>query len=216
MLDRRADRRQVERLELVEVGDRIAHCGLPIVTCWKRGPATSPVPSAPAGKCSERSRARPMSTRQVVGPRIVGRISPAAVWIENWSWSVQPARRRYRIASRAPLPDSSASEPSGLKIRSRATKPGASGGESSSTPSAPGPAWRSHSRRTARRSAGTRSRPPPRSGSRCRAPATSRTASAASMPAARASVGGLRRRPTRLGVRSVRRSRTRPAACAAT
>ena len=30
--------------------------------------------------------------------------------------SVQPRRRRYRIASRAPLPDSSASEPSGLKI----------------------------------------------------------------------------------------------------
>ena len=49
------------------------------------------------------------------------------------------------IASRAPLPESSASEPSGLKIRRRATKPGASGGESSSTPSAPGPAWRSQS-----------------------------------------------------------------------
>ena len=45
------------------------------------------------------------------------------------SASVQPRRRRYRIASRAPLPDSSASEPSGLKIRRRATKPGSSGGE---------------------------------------------------------------------------------------
>ena len=53
------------------------------------------------------------------------------------------------IASRAPLPDSSASDPSGLKIRSRATNPGASGGDSSSTPSAPGPVWRSHNRRTA-------------------------------------------------------------------
>ena len=53
------------------------------------------------------------------------------------------------IASRAPLPDSSASDPSGLKMRRRATKPGASGGESSSTPSAPGPVWRSHNRRTA-------------------------------------------------------------------
>ena len=31
------------------------------------------------------------------------------------------------IASRAPLPDSSASDPSGLKIRSRATNPGSSG-----------------------------------------------------------------------------------------
>jgi hypothetical protein len=35
-----------------------------------------------------------MSTRQVVGPVIVGRISPAAVWIENVSAVVQPARRR--------------------------------------------------------------------------------------------------------------------------
>ena len=42
------------------------------------------------------------------------------------------------IAWRAPLPDSSASEPSGLKIRSRATAPRASGGESSSTPSRAG------------------------------------------------------------------------------
>ena len=61
-----------------------------------------------------------MSTRQVVGPVIVGRISPASVWMLNVSASVQ-RRRRYRIASRAPLPDSSASLPSGLKIRSRAT-----------------------------------------------------------------------------------------------
>ena len=35
-----------------------------------------------------------MSTRQVVSERIVGRISPAAVWIENWRASVQPVRRR--------------------------------------------------------------------------------------------------------------------------
>jgi hypothetical protein len=39
------------------------------------------------------------------------------------------------MASRAPLPDSSASEPSGLKIRSRATKPRSSGFDRSSTPS---------------------------------------------------------------------------------
>ena len=98
-----------------------------------------------------------MSTRQVVGPRIVGRIAPAVVWIANRSCSVQPARRRYMIASRAPLPDSSASEPSGLKMRSRATKPAASGGESSSTPSAPGPVWRSHNRCTARAVSGKES-----------------------------------------------------------
>ena len=31
---------------------RIAHCGLPMWTCWKRRPATSPVPSGPPdGKC---------------------------------------------------------------------------------------------------------------------------------------------------------------------
>ena len=29
---------------------RIAHCGLPIGTCWKRRPATSPVPSGAAGR----------------------------------------------------------------------------------------------------------------------------------------------------------------------
>ena len=86
-----------------------------------------------------------MSTRQVVGPVIVGRISPASVWMLNVSASVQPLRRRYMIASRAPLPDSSASLPSGLKIRSRATKPGSSGGLSRRTPSAPGPKCGSHS-----------------------------------------------------------------------
>ena len=75
-----------------------------------------------------------MSTRQVVGPVIVGRISPAAVSIEKTSESVQPRRRRYRIASRAPLPDSSASEPSGLKIVSRATKPGSSGARQQQDP----------------------------------------------------------------------------------
>ena len=57
-----------------------------------------------------------MSTRQVVGPVIVGRISPASVWMLNVSASVQPLLLRYRIASRAPLPESSASLPSGLKI----------------------------------------------------------------------------------------------------
>ena len=66
----------------------IAHCGLPTETCWNvhsRPPATSvPRPSAsPVGYCSERVRARPMSTVQLVGEVIVGRISPASVWIEN-------------------------------------------------------------------------------------------------------------------------------------
>ncbi len=62
-----------------------------------------------------------MSTRHVSGPVIVGRISPAAVSMLKVSLSVQPERRRYMIASRAPLPDSSASLPSGLKILRLAT-----------------------------------------------------------------------------------------------
>ena len=62
-----------------------------------------------------------MSTVHSVCEVIRGEIAPAAVWIRNESASVQSWRRRYMTASRAPLPDSSASEPSGLKIRSRAT-----------------------------------------------------------------------------------------------
>jgi hypothetical protein len=44
------------------------------------------------------------------------------------------------------LPDSPASEPSGLKIRSRATKPGSSGSQSSRIPSDPTPVWTSQMR----------------------------------------------------------------------
>ncbi len=122
----------------------IAHCGLPIETCWKahsRPPALSvPTPSGPPdGKSFEVVDARPISTEQVRSEVIVGVIGPATVPIENVSSSVQPCRRRYRIASRAPFPDSSASDPSGLKIRSEATKAGSSLRESSSTPSAPIP-----------------------------------------------------------------------------
>ena len=58
-----------------------------------------------------------MSTRHVLSDRIVGRISPAAVSTENWRASVQPRARRYSTAWRTPLPESSASEPSGLTIR---------------------------------------------------------------------------------------------------
>ena len=51
------------------------------------------------------------------------------------------------IASRAPLPDSSASDPSGLKIRRCATKPRFSGCESSRSPSEPTPLWGAQIRR---------------------------------------------------------------------
>ena len=91
-------------------------------------------------------RARPMSSVHVFSPVMCGRISPAAVWIEKRSESVQPERRRYMTASRAPLPDSSASEPSGLKIRSRATNPGSVGSLSSRMPSEPMPVCASQMR----------------------------------------------------------------------
>ena len=77
----------------------ITHCGFPMCTCWKansRPPATTvPRPSSgPEGKSGERRRARPISTLTVRSEVIVGRISPAAVSIENSSASVHPWRRR--------------------------------------------------------------------------------------------------------------------------
>ena len=83
-----------------------------------------------------------MSTVQVVGPVMRGRTSPAAVRSEKVSESVQPERRRYMTASRTPLPDSSASEPSGLKMRREATMPRSSVSDSSRMPSAPTPVWK--------------------------------------------------------------------------
>ncbi len=80
-----------------------------------------------------------MSTAQVSGPVICGRIGPAGVEIAKTSESVKPRWRRYMIASRAPFPDSSASDPSGLKIRRSATNSGSAGGESRRIPSAPTP-----------------------------------------------------------------------------
>ena len=55
----------------------IAFCGLPIAcrTCWTAKPPDVP---------SWRRTARAQSIRHVVAERIVGRISPAAVWTENW------------------------------------------------------------------------------------------------------------------------------------
>ena len=50
------------------------------------GPAEVALPEA--------VRARPMSTVQVVGEVISGRISPATVWMENRVASVQPRRCR--------------------------------------------------------------------------------------------------------------------------
>ena len=111
--------------------------------------STVPRPSSPPeGKSSERTLARPMSTRHVRGPVIVGRMGPAGVLIANSSCDVHPARRRYMIASRAPLPDRPDSEPSGLKMRSAATNSGSAERSRSRTPSAPTPVCGSHRRRT--------------------------------------------------------------------
>ena len=152
VLDRRADGREVERLERASVGHadrrlRVADLDVLVAPACARRPRARPPRAAAHGPCRPCS-ASPSAMR--------GRSSPATVWIENSRASVQPRRCRYMIASRAPLPDSSASDPSGLKIRSRATNPGSSGAESSSTPSPPTPRWRSHSRRT--RSGGERER----------------------------------------------------------
>ncbi len=77
---------------------RIAHCGLPTWTCWKRqlrpsgGQLSRCRHRRRLGNRRSRSRARPHARGvQLVGDVIVGRISPAAVWIENVSLSVQPA-----------------------------------------------------------------------------------------------------------------------------
>ena len=81
-------------------GTRIAHCGLPIATCWKRKVCpfavefALPVRRSCPGNWASVSCARPMSTVHVVGLVIVGRISPASVWMLNVSASVQPLRRR--------------------------------------------------------------------------------------------------------------------------
>ena len=76
---------EVQRLERRGVGDVDRRLGI----------ADDEVLEAKAvGLPPWRSDARPMSTRQVVSERIVGRISPAAVWIENWGASLHPVRRR--------------------------------------------------------------------------------------------------------------------------
>ena len=97
--DLRPDRAEVEVVELL-AATTIAHCGLPIETCWNshsRPPALSvpaPVLGPRRGSPWRRSRRCPMSTEQVSSPVIVGRIGPATVLIANSSASVQPWRRR--------------------------------------------------------------------------------------------------------------------------
>ena len=184
VLDRRAERREVERVELVDArrrGSRTAGCRsrrAGSASRARRLDRRRGRPAPPREVRASAARARPMSTRQVVGTGDRrADLARGGLDRERVGVASSRARRRYRIASRAPLPDSSASEPSGLKIRRRATKPGSSGGESSSTPSAPRPEVRvaeaAHDRRGQRERQAARAR---RSGSRCPAPATSRSA----------------------------------------
>ena len=97
--------------------------------------------------------------------------------------SVQPRWRRYMIASRTPLPDSSASEPSGLKIRSEATKPRLAGRQQQQAVGADaGVAAQSARMRAGVSSKGSLGCSTRRS--RCPAPATSRSARRRTLPTA--------------------------------
>ena len=129
---------------------RIAHCGLPIATCWKRKPVdSSPWPSAGlSGKLGEvRLRAAHVDR---AGRRARDRRADlAGLRLDAERVGVGPAvaaqvqdRLARAVARQLGL------EPSGLKIVRRATKPGSSGWVSTSTPSAPGPKCGSHSRST--------------------------------------------------------------------
>ena len=154
VLDRRAQLGQVELLELVVDLDRALRVAdRHELEVESSRPADSRVPrpsSPPDGKSGSRQlRAAHVDRAGRGSPVMRGRTSPAAVEIENVSESVQPLRRRYITASRTPLPDSSASDPSGLKIRSVGHEAALLGRrDSSSTPSAPTPVCGAQSART--------------------------------------------------------------------
>ena len=133
-------------------GSRTAGCRRSMCRKCHRRPAavSSPTPSAgPDGKSALVSRGRcPSRPSHVVGgvdpspgsrrPRSESRRS---------SSGVQPLRRRYMTASRAPLPERSDSEPSGLKIRSCATHPGSFGRREQQDPvGADAEVWRADQR----------------------------------------------------------------------
>ena len=90
--------------------------------CWKlhwRPPAsTVPVPSGPpVGKSGDVTEAVPISNVAVSWSVTVAVIRPALVRTEKPPPAlVQLARSRYSTACLTPLPESSASDPSGLKI----------------------------------------------------------------------------------------------------
>ena len=144
---------QVERLELVGSATSIAHCGLPIETCWKREARAGAIIAAPSAgpPGSRRAAARAAHVHRAggrPGDRRAGSRRRRS-GSRTCRVSVQPSRRRYRIASRAPLPDSSASEPSGLKIRRRGDEAGLVGARrAAARRRAPTPVCGSQSRRT--------------------------------------------------------------------
>ena len=176
---------EVERLELVGVGDadralRVADLDVLEAPARRRRRARRGRRRA-AGEVGRRSRARPMSTRQVA--LVVDRradLAGGGLDRELRRRRSSRARRRYRIASRAPLPDSSASRAVGVEDPQRARRsPARRAARARGRRRRRCPMWRSQSRRDARRrSARTAARRARRSGSRCPAPATSRSASA--------------------------------------
>ena len=126
VLDRRG-RSRAGRAPRARRRRRSRTAGCRSTTCWKRH-SRPPAVSSPRRRRRRRevARAQPRAAHVDRAGRRAGDRRPDLArrrLDRERVASVQPARRRYMIASRAPLPDSSASEPSGLKIRSRATKP---------------------------------------------------------------------------------------------
>ena len=91
VLDPRADARQIDCVRVLDADRALRVADRDVLEAKARD---LPWPSGgPPGKFGEVSCARPMSTRQVVGPVIVGRISPASVWMAE-RVRLRPAARR--------------------------------------------------------------------------------------------------------------------------
>jgi hypothetical protein len=93
-LQGRANGGQIQRVELRLITDPDRALGVAHLDVLKSPGAAIGGKNPDAVLPGLRRRTRPRSIRQVVEEVMVGRISPAAVWIENWSRSVQPERRR--------------------------------------------------------------------------------------------------------------------------
>ena len=116
---------------------KITQCGLPTdsATTDTRCPTTSMVVR------SSRNRGTPMST-VTCAPRTSTAASPPWVCTTNRGDATRPVSYSHLAKMRRPLPLFSASDPSGLKMRTPRSP------SSSINPSEPTPTCRSHNRRT--------------------------------------------------------------------